>query len=124
MVKNKERFEELKRIYKEKGLKAAFDKWRYNFVVLIQPEDLLLVKIIGSAGSCLFLAVSCVMLSVYYKWYVGVGLGFAALVQFAEFRGSLKQRHDVIALKKAAEQQAVAYLEGEEFKEVGKHGIA
>jgi len=103
-MNKKERRAELVRLYRQEGLKAAFAKWRYNFIMFDTPEHQLNQKVFGVAGSFTFLVISAIVLTWQGRWYIGVALAFTALVQYADLKGTLKQRK---ILKEIKENQEV-----------------
>lgn len=72
------------------GWKETFKQWKYNYLMLETPEQLIKKEIIGYLGSIIGMCIAIVMFVLLGYWYLVVAIAFTILIQYSQLVGKLK----------------------------------
>jgi hypothetical protein len=72
------------------GWKETFKQWKYNYLMLETPEQLIKKEIIGYIGSIIGMCIAIMMFVFLGYWYLVVAIAFTILIQYSQLVGKLK----------------------------------
>ena len=90
--------------WKEKGFKSALSKLKYNFVMLENAEQLLLMSIIGYAGTMFGTVFALVFLISLGMWYISIAIVFTLLIQYSGLKSVWQQYQQLKDIQKQFEE--------------------
>lgn len=88
------------RYAKKHGWQKTLEDWKYNYIMQDTPEQLLTKEIYGYIGMMGALLLAIVILSLNGFWYIALVMLFSIWIAYAQFKGRLKQRKQLIDIKK------------------------
>ena len=103
---------------KKHGWKKTMQDWKYNFIMLESPEQILRKEIIGYIGTLMGLLLASVIFISRGMWFISVIMCFSMLIAYANLKGKLKQSQILKDIKKQFDDEGDEPVEEEESKGV------
>ena len=102
------------RYSKEHGFKKAYADWKYKFVMLDTPKQLLKKKIVTYYGALGGMTLAIIVLVTRGSWYIGIPMFFALFIMWYQLKAKLQ----ALERMKIFEEQIKELEDNETIEEV------